>query len=187
MNTDYTRDWIKQRLSEERYLHSLGAEETAKELAERFSVDVEKAAYAALIHDNAKCIPYEDALDIIKKNNFRVAEDIKSNKKILHSYLGACLAEKELRIKDEEVLNAVRHHTTGRPNMTMLEKIVFLADKIEANTRDLDFREEVYNILNKDNNIDEAVVLCVDRTIRSLLDRRLIINPITIEVWNYYI
>ena len=187
MNINYTHDWIKHRLNEERYLHSLGSEETARELAVQFSVDVKKAALAALIHDNAKCIPYEDVLQVIKDNNFQVDENIKSNKKIIHAYLGALLAEKELNIKDEEILNAVRFHTTGRPNMTILEKIVFLADKIEANTRDLDFREEVLSILNKTGNIDKAVLLCVGRTICSLVDRKLIINPITIEVWNYYL
>lgn len=187
MNTDYIRNWIKQRLSEERYLHSLGAEETARNLAERFHVDIEKAETAALLHDNAKCISYEDSLELIKENRFDIPKDIKNNKKLVHAYLGACLAEKELGIKDEEILNAIKHHTTGRPNMTALDKIVFLADKIEANTRDLDYREEVLTVLNQTGKLDEAVRLCVDRTIRSLLDRRLVINPITIEVWNYYI
>lgn len=187
MNTDYIREWVKHRLSEERYLHTLGTEETARELAEMFSEDTEKGAIAGLLHDNAKSIPYEDVLQVIKENNFDIEEDVKSNQKIVHAYLGACLAEKELNITDKDILNAIRFHTTGKPNMTMLEKIVFLADKIEANTRDLDFREEVLNILNTTGNIDEAVMLCVDRTIRSLLDRKLKINSITIDVWNYYL
>lgn len=187
MNINYIREWIKQRLSEERYLHSLGAEETARELAVMFSEDVEKAALAGLIHDNAKNIPYEEMLQIIKHNNFNIDEEIRTNKKIIHAYLGACLAEKELNITDKNVLNAIRFHTTGRPGMTMLEKIVFISDKIEANTRELDFREEILGILNNTGNIDQAILLCVDRTIRSLLDRKLKINPVTIDVWNYYL
>ncbi len=187
MNKNYIREWVKKRLNEERYLHSLGAEETAKELAEMFSVDQEKAALSALIHDNAKCIPYEDVLEIIRENNFDIPDDVKSNKKIIHAHVGACLAKKELGITDDEILNAVKQHTTGRPDMTMLEKIVFLADKTEANTREIGFREEIFEILNKTRNIDDAVMLCVDRTIRSLLDRKLKINSLTIEVWNYYL
>jgi len=187
MDTNYIRDWLKQRLDEERYLHSLGAEEAAGELAKMFSADPEKAALAALIHDNAKCIPYEDTLELIRENDFDIPDNIKTNKKVVHSYAGACMAQKELGIKDEEVLNAVKYHTTGRPNMTLLEKIVFLADKIEANTRDIEFREEVLKLLKDTGDIDKAVLLCVDRTIRSLLDRRLVINPITVEVWNYYL
>ena len=187
MDLEKTRNWVKSRLSEERYLHSLGAEEAARELACRFSADPDKAAFAALIHDNAKDISYEEMLKIIKDYNFEIKENIKINRKILHAYLGAYLAEKELNISDREILDAIKFHTTGRPDMTLLEKIVFLADKIEANTRELDFRDKVLNILNETNNIDKAILYCVDRTIRSLLDRKLLINSITIDVWNNYI
>jgi len=187
MNFEKTRAWIKSRLSEERYLHSLGTEQTAKELAQRFGVDEEKAAFAGLIHDNAKNISYEDMLRIIKENNFDMEEDVKTNQKILHAYLGSYLAKKDLNINEPEILDAIKYHTTGRVNMNTLEKIIFLADKIEANTRDIDFRCEVLNILNESNSLDKAVLHCVERTIKSLLDRKLHINSITIDVWNYYL
>lgn len=187
MNFTKIREWLKLRLSEEKYLHSLGAEKTARELAERFSEDVEKAALAGLIHDNAKDISYEEMLSIIKENNFDIGEDIKNNQKILHAHLGSFLAEKDLDVKDKEVLDAIKFHTTGKPGMSLFEKIIFLADKIEANTRNLEFREEVLNILEETENIDKAVLFCVERTIKSLLDRKLFINSITIDVWNSYI
>lgn len=187
MNTGYIREWLKPRLSEGRYLHSLGTEESAGELAIIFGVDPEKAEVAGLLHDNAKSIPYEDVLQVIKENNFYIEEDVKNNKKIVHAFVGACIAEKELNITDAEILNAIRYHTTGRPNMTMLDKVVFIADKIEANTREIEFREEVMNILSQTKDIDRVVLICVDRTIRSLLDRKLKINSQTIDVWNYYI
>ncbi len=187
MDLEKIRTWVKSRLSEERYLHSLGTEETARELAYRFSLDPEKAALAGLIHDNAKNISYEEMLLIIKENNFDIEESIKNNQKILHAYLGACLAQKELNIEDNDILNAIKFHTTGRVNMGMFEKIIFLADKVEANTRDIGFRCEVLNILDETNNIDKAVMYCVEQTIRSLLDRKLKINRITIDVWNNYL
>lgn len=187
MDLKQIRGWLKQRLSEERYLHSLGAEEAARELAIMFGADDEKAALAGLIHDNAKDIPYEECLKIIKDNDFKIDEDIITNKKILHAHLGAYLAEKELDINDAEILDGIRFHTTGRPKMTIFEKIIFLADKIEANTRDLDFRENVLKQLRETMNIDKAVLLCVGITIKSLVDRKLSINPITIEVWNSYL
>lgn len=187
MNLEKKRGWVKSRLSEERYLHSLGAEETAKQLAIMFSLDPEKAALAGLIHDNAKNIPYEEMLSIIKENNFEIEEDIKNNQKILHAYLGAFLAEKELNIKDTEILDAIKFHTTGKTNMSSFEKIIFLADKIEANTRDIEFRCEVLNILEQTNNLNKAVLFCVEQTIKSLLERKLKINTITIDVWNYYL
>lgn len=187
MDFQKTREWVRQRLSEERYLHSLGAEETARELAQMFGIDEEKAAFSALIHDNAKDIPYEEMLQIIKTHNFEITEDIKTNSKILHAYVGACLAEQELKIKDEEILSGIRYHTTGKPKMSLFEKIIFLADKIEANTRDLEFREDVLKMLRETKNIDKAVLLCVGVTIKSLIDRKLPINLITIDVWNGYL
>ncbi|HSA06030.1 MAG TPA: bis(5'-nucleosyl)-tetraphosphatase (symmetrical) YqeK [Candidatus Gastranaerophilales bacterium] len=187
MSLEKTKAWIKTRLGEEKYLHSLGAEETAKELAFIFGIDQEKASLAGLIHDNAKEIPYEEMLIYIKNNNLNIEESIKTNRKILHAYLGAYMAQKELGITDQEILDAIKYHTTGKPDMTLFEKIIFLADKIEANTRNLDFRDKILNILKETNNIDKATLCCIDSTIRSLLDRKLPINAITIDVWNYYI
>ena len=184
MSTDYIYNWLRQRLNPEKYLHSVGAEHAARELAQMFGSDPEQAACAALIHDNAKDIQYEKALELVKENDFNIEDEIKSNKKIIHAYLGAFIAQKELGINDEEILNAVKYHTTGRAGMSLLEKIVFLADKIEANTREQAFRDHVWSILKNTKNIDKAVLFCVDRTIRSLLDRKLLINTRTIDVWN---
>ena len=190
MDLEQARKWIKSRLNEEKYFHSLGAEETARELACMFSVDPEKAAFAALIHDNAKNISYKKALELIKINNFDIDENIKTNfffKKLIHAHVGACLAQKELSVSDEDILNAIKFHSTGRPNMSMLEKIVYIADKIESNTREPELREKILKILRETGNINEAVLICTDRTIRSLLNRKFIINTQTIEVWNSYI
>lgn len=184
MDTEQIKDWLKLRLSEEKYRHSLGAEETARVLARMFGADEEKAALAGLIHDNAKDINYEELLQLIKINNFDIPEKIQVNKKIIHAFAGACLAKKELGINDIEVLNAISYHTTGRTDMTILEKVVYMADKIEPRTREASFRDEVWSILNETNNINNAILFCIDRTIRSLLDRKLIINPLTVEIWN---
>ena len=215
------KNWIKSKLSEERYLHSLGAEESARELAIMFGEDEEKAAFTALIHDNAKDISYEDSIKLIEEDGLDIEESIKSNRKIIHSYIGAHLAEIELGITDGEILDAIKFHTTGKSDMTLFEKIIYLADKIEANTRELDFRENILNILKETNmpkqkrfsdlaqpelieesslsenrntksfqtyyNVDKAILFCLDNTIRSLLDRKLPINYITIEVWNNFL
>jgi predicted HD superfamily hydrolase involved in NAD metabolism len=190
MNTavlNNARKWIKERLSEERYLHSVGSEETAAELAEKFSENIEKAAFAALIHDNAKHIPYDELLKFIQENNFEIEEDVKYNRKILHAHVGACFAQKELGVSAPEVLNAVKYHTTGRADMTTLEKIVFLADKIEPYTREKEFIKQVNNILNETNNINKAVLFCLENTLRSLIDRKLPINHLSFEAWNFYL
>lgn len=186
INSIDVREWIKNKLEcdEERYLHSLGSEEAARELAKKFGEDEEKAALAALIHDNAKCYKHDELVKIVEENNFPIEEDIKSNHKILHAFAGAYLAQKELGIQDKDLLNAIMYHTTGRVEMTILEKIVYLADKIEAKTRPPEYRNKIVKILKETNNLDKAILITLDFTIKSLLDRKLIINSQTIDVWN---
>ena len=180
------REWIKNKLEcdEERYLHSLGAEETARELAARFGADEEKAALAALIHDNAKCFEYKKLVKIVNENNFPIKDDVKNNHKILHAFAGAYLAQKELGIEDKDILNAIMYHTTGRIGMSLLEKIVYLSDKLEKRTRPPEYRNKIAKILKETNDINKTILVTIDLTIRSLLDRKLSINSRTIEVWN---
>ena len=186
-NSINIKEWIKDRLQcdEERYLHSLGAEEKARELAVRFGADMEKAALAALIHDNAKCFPYIELVKMVEDNKFPIPQDIIDNHKILHAFAGAYLAQKELGINDEDILNAIMYHTTGRKEMSLLEKIVYLSDKLETKTRPPEYLDKINKILEETNNIDKTILLTIDLTIRSLLDRKLVINAQTIEVWNH--
>ena len=185
-NSIDVREWIKNKLEcdEERYLHSLGAEETARELAARFGADEEKAALAALIHDNAKCFEYKELVQIVNENNFPIKDDVINNHKILHAFAGAYLAQKELGIEDKDILNAIMYHTTGRTGMSLLEKIVYLSDKLEKRTRPPEYRNKIAKILQETNDIDKTILVTIDFTIRSLLDRKLAINSRTIEVWN---
>ena len=185
-NSIDVREWIKNKLEcdEERYLHSLGAEETARELAARFGADEEKAALAALIHDNAKCFEYKELVQIVNENNFPIKDDVINNHKILHAFAGAYLAQKELGIEDKDILNAIMYHTTGRTGMSLLEKIVYLSDKLEKRTRPPEYRNKIAKILQETNDIDKTILVTIDLTIRSLLDRKLAINSRTIEVWN---
>ena len=181
------REWNKQKLEqdEERYRHVLGAEKAAILLAEKFGANPEKAGLAALLHDCAKLIPIERTLDIIKENNIEVLEVEKLSHKTLHAPVGAFLMKYELNIDDAEVLNAVRWHTIGRIEMGILEKIVFLSDKIEAETRSPEYVNKLWNVLNTTNDIDEGLLFCYGATIKSLVKRKMYINSQTIEVWNY--
>ena len=189
INSINVEEWIKNKLesNRERYQHSLGAQETAVKLAFEFGADAEKASLAALIHDNAKYCSYEELLRIIEENNFPINNEIKNNRKIVHAFAGAYIAEKELGIKDEDILNAIMYHTTGRINMSILEKIVYLADKIETRTRPQEYRDKIISVLEQTKNPDKAMLVSIDLTIRSLLDRKLSINSQTIDVWNYLI
>lgn len=182
---DYTEicKWLKDNLSEERYFHTLGTAQCAKELALKFNLDPEKAYLAGLLHDCAKCFSNEKLLEIIE-NNLQVHESEILNYKTLHAPVSAFISEKDFGICDNEILLAVRWHTLGRIDMTDFEKIVFLADKIEPNTRDKDYIEKIRLILDEENGLNKALLQCYKETIKSLVKRNLKICPLTIEIYN---
>ena len=126
--------WLKGNLDEERLLHSLGCAQEASSLAEKFGLDSKKAYIAGLLHDCAKCLSKEKLFEIGSHLDLVEGED--TNSKIIHAPVSAYLAKEEFGIGDEEILSAIRWHTLGRADMTEFEKILFLADKIEPNTRD---------------------------------------------------
>ena len=182
---DYTKilDWLKNNLNEERYLHTLGTADCAKELAEKYGLDNEKAYLAGLLHDCAKCFSNEKLLEIIHKN-LHVEECEMLNYKTLHAPVSAFIAEKEFNVTDKEILSAIRWHTLGKLDMTDFEKIVFLADKIEPNTRDKEYSEQIRSLLNKKNGLNKALLRCYKETIKSLVKRDLKICILTIEIYN---
>ncbi len=178
-------NWLKENLSEERFSHSVGTAKMAETLALQFAQDAEKAKLAGLLHDCAKEIPYEKAVQIIKENNINIDEDEIKSRKIIHAPMSAYLAQKEFGVTDEEILNAIRYHTIGRIGMTDFEKIVFLADKIELNTRTEPCFEQLRVELKNTSSLDKTLLLCSKMTIKSLLDRNLPINFKTIDLYNY--
>lgn len=177
-------NWLKDNLCEERYLHSLGTMEMAVELAKRFNLDEEKAKTAGLLHDCAKCFPNERLLDIIHKHIPEVEDCELLNYKTLHAPVSAYLAKNQFGVEDNEILDAIRWHTLGRCEMSDFEKIIFLADKIERKTRDLQYSDECLALLNEENGLNKALYKCFESTIKSLVDRRLAICHITIDVYN---
>lgn len=177
---EYINNWLKNNLSEERYLHSVGTAECAKELATRFGLNEEKAYLTGLIHDCAKCLPQEETLDILK--NMELEDGEFCNPKTHHAPVGAFIAKKEFGIDDNEILSAIRWHTLGKVSMTTFEKIIFLADKIEK-TRPCEQCENVRIALKKEG-LDKALLLCYENTIKSLVDRELKICISTINIYN---
>ncbi len=176
-------EWLKENLSEERYIHSLGTAECAKELAAQFNKNTEKAYIAGLLHDCAKCFPTEKLLEIIRKN-LTVNEDEMMNYKTLHAPVSAYCANKDFGVCDEEILSAIRWHTLGKKDMTDFEKIIFLADKIEPNTRDEEYSSKIKVLLKEENGLNKALLKCYKETIKSLVKRNLKICPLTIDIYN---
>lgn len=182
---DYTEilKWLKENLNEERYFHTLGTAECAKGLAEKYNLDCEKAYLAGLLHDCAKCFSNEKLLDIIHKN-LDVEECEMLNYKTLHAPVSAYIAQKEFNVTDREILSAIRWHTLGKPEMSDFEKIIFLADKIEPNTRDKEYSNKIRLLLDEENGLNKALLKCYKETIKSLVKRDLKICMITIEIYN---
>lgn len=182
-DTDFINNWLKENLSEERYFHTLGTANCAKELAEKFNNNPDKAYIAGLLHDCAKCFSNEKLLEIIKEH-LLVEESEMQNYKTLHAPVSAYIAEKEFGVEDKEILSAIRWHTLGKLDMTDFEKIVFLADKIEPNTRDKEYTDKIRTLLKEESGLNKALLKCYKETIKSLVKRDLKICLLTIEIYN---
>lgn len=182
-NLEECKKWLKENLSDERYRHSLGTAECAAELAKKYGLDEEKAYFCGLIHDCAKCLPKEKLKSMISECNY-LCEGELINPKTYHAPAGAILAKEYFCVKDDEILSAIRWHTLGKENMGTFEKIIFLADKIEAETRPDEWTKPIKDALNEENGLNKALLICYKNTIKSLVDRDLKICKITVDIYN---
>lgn len=184
MDINFLKDYLRQNLTNERYIHSIGAYEAAAEICEFLGIKNKKAEIASLFHDCAKCLPNDELLRLISQNNIDVTKMELENYKTLHAPVGSYVARTVFNIEDIEILDAIRYHTIGRINMTLTEKIVFLADKIESKTRRPEISTLLWDAIKSNNNIDDAILLCYKATIKKLIDNNLVIHPQTVEVYN---
>ncbi len=187
MDTNYIKTWLKENLNEERYLHSLGCADAASGLAKKYGLDPDKACLAGLLHDCAKCMGHEELLSTIKEKIKDVDVCELKNYKTLHAPVSAYLAKENFGIEDDETLSAIRWHTLGHVDMTLFESVIFLADKIETNTRKQPYCIEVSDILKNiegQKGINLALLRCFEATIVSLVQRELPICTCTIDVYN---
>ncbi len=147
------RKRIKKELDRRRYVHTLGVAYTASCMAMAYNADIEDAYIAGLLHDCAKCLPADKKLELAKKYGIELNEAEKANPDLLHAALGSYLARDEYGIENEDIINAIRFHTTGRAEMSLLEKIVYLADYIEPNRKKIlgidDARSVAFTDINK--------------------------------------
>ncbi len=179
---DYIKNWLKANLTKERYEHSLGTADCARMLAKKYGLDEEKAYFTGLIHDCAKCLPKNEMAQALSECELVCGEA--DNQKTHHAPAGVVIAKKEFGVTDEEVLSAIRWHTIGKLSMSLFEKIIFLADKIETRTRPIEYREPITKLLEEENGLDKALLLCYECTIKSLVDRKLTICTATVDIYN---
>ncbi len=185
MTTDAILQNLKNDLNEERYEHSIGVAEMARELAEKFGCDPEKAYVAGLLHDCAKCMDFELSRKIALENTPDLDDTEKDNRKTIHAPVSAYVAWEKYGVTDKEILSAIRLHTIGKCGMSVFEKIIFIADKVEHRTREVEFRSQIEQYLvEKDNPLDKAMLKSFEMTIESLVKRQLPICFVTIGVYN---
>ena len=159
---------LKSRMNEHRFAHSLNVAERAVFLAEKYGADQKKAEFAGLVHDICKGIPNEEQLSIIKNAGIELDEDTLKSPALWHSIAGAVYCEHELGVTDKDVLNAVRYHTSGRGKMSILEKVIYMADLTSA---ERNYPDAEYTRNLTDYNLDEGIAYGV-RWIAGDLERR---------------
>lgn len=184
VSTKKIRKKLEKSLDSKRYEHTLGVAYTASALAMCNQADVEKALVAGLLHDCAKCLSNEKRIEICKKNHIPITDIEKKNPFLLHAKAGKYLAQKQFHIEDEDILNAILYHTTGRPQMSMLEKIIYVADYIEPGRKHAPNLPEVRKLAFRD--IDAALLQILNDILKYLNDGDNTIDPMTQETYDYY-
>lgn len=180
MNKQDIIESVRQQMPEARWRHTLGVIETAIRLARQYGANADKAELAAILHDCCKYWPVDRQAEVLREPGAPTGElrDVLDyDKELWHAPAGAILAARDYGVTDEEVLDAIRYHTTGRANMTMLDKIVCLADYIEPGR---DF-PGVHNIRElAEHSLEKALVAGFDSTIQFLLEKKKRIYPLTV-------
>ena len=182
MIKDWFYDKLKADIGIKRFEHSLRVMETSIKLANRYNFSVEKAAIAGLLHDCGKLKGETNLLKVSSDFGIILDSMTKCNSELIHSILGAAIAEKEYGIKDQEILRAIRYHTTGRENMSLLEKIVYIADLIEPG-RSFEEVDKLRRLALED--LDKCLLYSLDNTLKFLIEKKKLIHIDSIKARNY--
>ena len=173
---------VKEVLSEERFNHSERVVKRAIEYAKIYNVDIEMVKLVAISHDIAKELSEEENQKYISKYNIKLDDIEKVNKSLLHAKIGAYICKEKYGFTDD-MINSVRYHTTGRENMSILEKIIYIADATEEGRRECS-KFEYVDLIKKD--IDKGMVEISKWVINKLLNNNKVIHPDTINCYNFY-
>lgn len=185
------KKYLKKHLTKDRYHHTLGVAYTAVAMAMRYNPDIKnsdfikKAEIAGLLHDCAKCMDNDKKLKICDRNNIPYTEFEASHPYLLHGKVGAYIARTKFDISDEDILQAIAWHTTGRPEMSLLEKIVFIADYIEPARRPIPELDEIRQLAFID--IDKTMEKILLNTLKYLEAKGNPIDKMTQTTYDSYV
>lgn len=183
MSLEFIKNKLNQMLPEGRVNHSLNVANCAVKLSKIYNCDEEKAYLAGIVHDCAKYLSHEKVEDYINKYEIYLDNLEEDNLALSHSVIGSFIAKYEFNIEDDDIINAVKYHTTGRENMSLLEKIIYMADLIEEgrNYPNVDLlRELAYS-----GKLDQALLISFENTIKFVIDNKQLIHPRTVSARNY--
>ncbi len=185
------KKYLKKHLTKERYHHTVGVAYTAMSMAMKYNPQPDnnefmiKAEIAGLLHDCAKCMDNDKKIRICNKNQISYSKIEAENPYLLHGKVGAYIARKEFDILDEDILNAITWHTTGRPDMSLLEKIIFVADYIEPSRRPIPELNLIRQLAFTD--INQAVIKILENTLKYLNEKGSPIDDMTQKTYDSYI
>lgn len=176
--------YIREKLEPERFNHVLGVVDSAAKLAEAYDGNIEKAVIGAMIHDCAKNMTDEEIMNIVESNGYEADWVSKRSPQLLHGLAGGLIGKNLMGINDGEIFEAVRYHTTGRRNMSLLDKIIYLADYIEPG-RNFPGVEELRKLAFED--IDKAVLAALNNTIAHVIKKGQLLHTDTVDARNFFI
>ncbi len=168
-------EYIEKNMTERRKAHIYAVVEEAKKLAQMYGTDMEKAEIAALFHDLFRGIPVKESNEYVRQ--LGLDDYYLDNANLAHGKIAALIMERDYQIKDQDMINAVRYHTTGRANMSKLEMIIYLADAIEPN-RNYAGIEHIRNVADQD--LEQACLLSLKHSIQFIKDKDSLLDRDTV-------
>lgn len=179
-------EYLSLHLKTERYNHILAVNDLAIKLAKAYKLDIYKVSISALLHDCAKNMSLEENIKYVKDNKIKIKYFnfiIKYLPQVLHSYIGADIAEKNFKVKDKEIINSIKNHTVGRIKMSDYEKVIFIADSLSLDRK---FNKSFVSKKVMFSNLDETFKLVLQNKINYVISAFRVLHPDIIKIWNYY-
>lgn len=181
MNETQIKQILKSKLSPRRFIHTLSVQELAIKLATNYKLDKSKASLAGLLHDCAKWMLPEELLRAVERYGIKLDEVERQQIPILHSIVGSYWAKEKFQVHDEEILRAIRLHTTGNERMALLDQVIYVADYAEP-TREYIGANSIYKLAFE--NIDMATLKTANQKILHLIKKDVWIHSGTIKMRN---
>ena len=179
---EYYEKKAKSILSEKRFIHSLNVSKLAEKIAICYGIDLKKVKIAGILHDICKEMDKETLLELLSEANPKIFTDFKDfHFKLYHGPAATVYLRKEFGVDDDEILNAVCFHTTGRKNMTLMEKIIAIADH-SSDERPFDDVKEMQELAMKD--INKAILIKYSLEIKKCINKAMLIHPYMVETYN---